>query len=144
MIRSKSSSSLKGILILPFPLAVQDNCTLEPKNPHKCFCSIMYSSDNLLPVGRIFFPPLSTASPAVKALTISSTLRTEYPCDCISLKIRICVLGSSNERRARAWVSRPAAHPNCRLVADPSGYVILYYTKCSILMLYLIFQKCCG
>ena len=77
MIRSKSSSLLKGMLILPFPLALRDSCTLAPKNPHRCFCNMTYSSGSLLPAGRIFLPPLSMDSPLARALTISSTLRTE-------------------------------------------------------------------
>ena len=71
MIRSKSSSLLNGILILPFPLAVHDSCTFEPKNPQRWLCSKVYSSDSLEPFGLIFFPPLSTVSPLLSALTIS-------------------------------------------------------------------------
>ena len=50
MIRSKSSSLLNGILILPFPLAVHESCTFEPKNPQRWLCSKVYSSDSLEPL----------------------------------------------------------------------------------------------
>ena len=57
MMRSKSSSLLNGILIFPFPLDEHDNWTFEPKNPRKCFCNMVYSSESLLLVrGKVSEP----------------------------------------------------------------------------------------
>ena len=51
--------------------------------------------------GRVvcFFHNVETVS----ICTISSTLRTEYPCFCTSLKSFICCVGLSIDSSARAW-----------------------------------------
>ena len=102
MIRSSSSSLPKGMLIFPFPFSEQVSCTLVLKKPESCCFSKLNSSGSLARFGVIFRVPLFTASPSLNDLTISSTLRTEYPCSCISSNILTCSFGSPSEINARA------------------------------------------
>ena len=74
IIRSKSSSLLNGILILPFPFSEQVSCTLVLKKPESCCFSMLNSSGSLARLGAILRPPLFTASPSLRDFTISSTL----------------------------------------------------------------------
>lgn len=55
MIRSNSSSLLKGMLIFPFPFSEQVSCTLVLKNPERCCFSILNSSGSLARFGVIFW-----------------------------------------------------------------------------------------
>ena len=102
IIRSSSSSLLNGMLIFPLPFSEQVSCTLALKKPDSCCLSMLNSSGSLARFGAIFRPPLFTASPSLSDFTISSTLRTEYPCSMISSKIFTCNLGSPRVTSARA------------------------------------------
>ena len=77
MIRSKSSSLLNGMLILPFPLLEYDSCTLALKKFDRCFFSRLYSSGNFALGGFILFFPFPTVSPWLSPFAISSTFLTE-------------------------------------------------------------------
>ena len=97
IILSRSASSLNGILILPFPLLLHDNCTFAPKKLERWFCRTPNVSGSFS-----FFTVFFSCFSAFSDFTSSSTFLTEYQLAIISLNIFNCICGSSIERRARA------------------------------------------
>ena len=101
MMCSSSSSLAKGMVIFPFPFCEQVICTFVCKKSERRFLSILNSSGSVF-LATIFFLPDSISPPFFSICAISSTLRTEKPCYCTSLKSFICSDGLSTASKARA------------------------------------------